>query len=83
MLIDFQSVIAELLAIKPLPNGYSMEVDPATDNILVRGPTLGFAITKEAILDNLYKAQYPVCLDRLIEIEEGALVGNLMNKLGK
>jgi hypothetical protein len=62
----------DLLKIMPLPEGYSMEPE-GDDDFIVRGPHLGFAITRKDIDDNRHLAMYPAALKQLIECEESKL----------
>jgi hypothetical protein len=64
-----EDVRDELLKLRPLPEGYCIECEHNTGNLLVKGPSLGFAITKNAIGNNYYADQYPPTLERLIEVE--------------
>jgi hypothetical protein len=63
------AVIEECTAIAPLPDGYTMEVDRKTHNILVCGPNLGFCITEKAMTERRYVESFAPCLEALIEAE--------------
>ena len=81
-MIDYTAVMKRLQKLKPLPQGYRMFAEK-TENILVMGPTLGFAITKESIEDNRYLIEYPPALEALIELEDHAAtahIGAIMRK---
>lgn len=65
---SYQQVIDELQSIRPLPYGYTMECWDS-DNIIVKGPSCGFAILRSSIEDNLHQTQYLGTIERLIEIE--------------
>jgi hypothetical protein len=62
----------EMLEMMPLPEGYKIEVDTDTRNILVSGKNLGFCITNLAVQAGLHKTTYIPTLQRLIEIENSS-----------
>lgn len=59
----------ELLSKHKLPQGYKIDCDHGTDNLLVMGPSLGFAITRLAIDSGYYKAEFSASIDALIRAE--------------
>lgn len=69
---SYDDILAELNALSPLPEGYSMKWDELTDNILVDGPRFGFTVSRKAIDDNLYKKWHKPTLDLLIAFEKYA-----------
>lgn len=60
---------SEVLAARELPKGYRIDCDGRTDNLLVRGNKLGFAISRRSIDDGCHVTNYPAALDALIEAE--------------
>ena len=83
-MIDYTAVMKQLQKLKPLPQGYRMFAEK-TENLLVMGPTLGFAITKESIEDYRHLYEYPPALEALVELEDQAMsahIGNIMRKHG-
>lgn len=55
---SLQQVADEIYQIVgPLPIGFSIEVDEKTDNILVKSPELGFAISNHWIRDHVENLQ--------------------------
>ena len=57
-MISFNDVMVELTALIKPPKGVKFTIEPTTDNLLVGNDELAFCITRKAIDDNLYKAQY-------------------------
>lgn len=54
----------------PWEPGYSMVLDAETENILVIGPVLSFAITLKAVQEKLHEAEFEPVMKRLIEVHE-------------
>ncbi len=53
--ISIQQVRNEIeAAVSPLPPGWMVMVDEATDNIIVTDNNIGFCITRKAIDDNIW-----------------------------
>jgi len=69
-----QQVATELRALQDIPDGYCIEYEDG-DHIIVRGPTLGFAVTRKMIQDNHHLAQWVLTLNKLIECEKDAAHG--------
>lgn len=66
--MDYDAVIAECKQIHPIPEGYSIQKSDG-ENIIVKGPNLGFCITKEQIEEGWHKAIYPAAMQTLIQAE--------------
>ena len=56
--------IRKMLA--PLPDGYYVEVDRSTHNILIANPDLGFCVTEHAIKDGIWEAGIRLAFDTLV-----------------
>lgn len=70
MPMTLDEAIDECVAVKPLPEGYSIKPSRQTDNLLVCGPTLGFCVTRKAIDDGLIPELWAASLDALVKAEK-------------
>jgi hypothetical protein len=59
----------EMLAARESPGRYRIDCDVRTDNLLVCGPTLAFAVTRLAIDKGYHVSFYSPSLDALILAE--------------
>lgn len=69
MITMMQAVDEIFRVLAPLPPGFSISIDRMTDNIIIKGPKLGFAVTRASVYDNLYMERVKPAFARLKELE--------------
>lgn len=60
---------AECLEQITLPDGYRIEPDCKTDNLMVYGPTLCFCVTAKAIAEGMHKRAFVPAFEGLVRLE--------------
>ncbi|QPF87018.1 hypothetical protein IC762_12260 [Bradyrhizobium genosp. L] len=67
---NLEKAKAECLQQRDMPEGYKIEPDYKTWNLMVYGPTQAFCITSKAIQERLHLTQFGPAFDALVVAEQ-------------